>query len=114
MTPLELTEAREALHLSQKALAEVLGVHPTVVNRWERGHAKIPPYMTYTMLGIRLQNDRRGSAPRVDILGTASLRDGGFQVDPFLELAPDFYARLQDQFDGQRVQVVITRGADAY
>ena len=53
MTPSEFTAAREALHLSQRALAEVLGVHPNVVNRWERGGAKIPPYMTYTLLGVK-------------------------------------------------------------
>lgn len=53
MTPLEFTEAREALHLNQRQLSEVLGIHPNVVNRWERGSAKIPPYMWYTLLGIK-------------------------------------------------------------
>jgi len=45
MTPTELTEARESLHLTQRKLAEVLGVHPNLINRWEHGKAKIPPYL---------------------------------------------------------------------
>jgi transcriptional regulator with XRE-family HTH domain len=45
MTPTELTAAREAMRLSQRALAERLGVHPNMVNRWERGTAKTTPYL---------------------------------------------------------------------
>lgn len=52
-TPADLTAAREALHLSQKSLAEVLGIHPTIVNRWERGRAKIPPYLWLALNGIQ-------------------------------------------------------------
>ncbi len=55
MTPIELTGARESLHLSQRALAEVLGIHPTIINRWERGHAKIPPYLGFALVGIQQQ-----------------------------------------------------------
>jgi DNA-binding transcriptional regulator YiaG len=54
MTPLEFTEARESLHLSQVELSRVLGVHQNIVNRWERGHAKIPPYMNWALSGITL------------------------------------------------------------
>jgi hypothetical protein len=32
----------------------VLGIHPNIVNRWERGHAKIPPYMNWALSGITL------------------------------------------------------------
>jgi DNA-binding transcriptional regulator YiaG len=53
VTPTELTAARESLHLSQVELARVLGIHPTILNRWEHGRAKIPPYMTYTLLGVK-------------------------------------------------------------
>jgi ribosome-binding protein aMBF1 (putative translation factor) len=45
VTPAELTQAREALGLSQVELAQQLGVHPTMVNRWERGRAKMAPYL---------------------------------------------------------------------
>lgn len=36
----ELTEAREKADLSQKALADILGVDPVCVNRWEHGDSK--------------------------------------------------------------------------
>lgn len=46
MTPAELTDYRaSALRMTQVALAEVLGIHPTILNRWEKGRAKIPPYL---------------------------------------------------------------------
>lgn len=35
-----LTTAREAADLSQKALADILGVDPVSVNRWEHGDSK--------------------------------------------------------------------------
>ena len=35
-----LTTAREAAELSQKALADILGVDPVSVNRWEHGDSK--------------------------------------------------------------------------
>lgn len=35
-----LTNAREAADLSQKALADILGVDPVSVNRWEHGDSK--------------------------------------------------------------------------
>lgn len=56
MTPAELTEARQQLHLSQVELSRVLGIHPTILNRWEKGHAKIPPYLHLALLGIRKVN----------------------------------------------------------
>ena len=41
MTPAELRAAREALGLSQKALAKRLGVAQTSVLRWESGARRI-------------------------------------------------------------------------
>lgn len=52
MTPDELTQARESLHLNQAELARVLGIHPNIVNRWERGRAKIPPYLKLAFEGL--------------------------------------------------------------
>ena len=34
------TAAREAAELSQKALADILGVDPVSVNRWEHGNSR--------------------------------------------------------------------------
>jgi DNA-binding XRE family transcriptional regulator len=58
MTPAELTAARASLHLSQIELSRILGVHANVVNRWERGGAKIPPYLHLALDGIRLASDK--------------------------------------------------------
>lgn len=41
MTPNELRARRQALGLSQKALAERLGVPQATVSRWETGHHRI-------------------------------------------------------------------------
>lgn len=41
MTPAELRAAREALGLSQRALAERLGVPQATVSRWETGQHPI-------------------------------------------------------------------------
>lgn len=41
----EIKALRERLHLTQKALAKVVGVEPNTVARWERGEAKVPPPM---------------------------------------------------------------------
>lgn len=41
MTPTDLKTAREALGLSQRALAERLGVSKDTLNRWERGRQGI-------------------------------------------------------------------------
>jgi transcriptional regulator with XRE-family HTH domain len=56
MTPAELTEARKSLGLSQVELAKVLGIHPTMLNRWEHGKAKIPPYLWLALKGISRVN----------------------------------------------------------
>jgi len=55
MTPADLTAARESLRLSQRDLAGVLGIHPNILNRWENGKAKIPPYLHLAMIGVAFQ-----------------------------------------------------------
>lgn len=52
MTPVELTKARNALHLSQAELARVLGVAANTVNRWEAGLRAIPSYLALALDGI--------------------------------------------------------------
>lgn len=52
MTPAELTAARKELRLSQHELAGWLGVPPNRISQWERGKARIPPYMYLTMIGV--------------------------------------------------------------
>lgn len=41
----EIKALRERLHLTQKALAQAVGVEPNTVARWERGEVKISPAM---------------------------------------------------------------------
>lgn len=49
MTPSDLRVARLALGLTQKGLAERLGVTPTQVARWERGESGWAPYLELAM-----------------------------------------------------------------
>jgi DNA-binding transcriptional regulator YiaG len=55
VTPRQLTEVREALHLSQIELARQLGVAANTVNRWEAGTRKIPPYLWLALEGLQHQ-----------------------------------------------------------
>ena len=45
MKSTEIKALRERLHLTQKALAEAVGVEPNTVARWERGEVTISPAM---------------------------------------------------------------------
>lgn len=56
VTASQLTEAREALHLSQAELARQLGVAANTVNRWEAGTRKIPPYLWLALEGLNHQH----------------------------------------------------------
>jgi transcriptional regulator with XRE-family HTH domain len=49
MTAPELRAALKSLHLSQRSLAERLGVDPTTVNRWAVGKAPVPQYAAYVL-----------------------------------------------------------------
>lgn len=60
MTPAELVERRNVLHLSQAELARRLGVAANTVNRWEAGTRTIPPYLDLTLDGIQHQHIRAG------------------------------------------------------
>jgi DNA-binding transcriptional regulator YiaG len=44
VTPAQLSELRNRLGLSQAQLAELLGVHPLTVSKWERGLLQPSPY----------------------------------------------------------------------
>lgn len=57
MSPDELKRHREAMKLSQQALADELGVHMMTVSRWERGARAIPEPVA--RLVERLATDRR-------------------------------------------------------
>lgn len=59
MTPSEITRAREDLGLTQRALAEHLGVAANTVNRWEAGTAIPPPYLPLVFEAMLC---RKGSA----------------------------------------------------
>ena len=45
MKSTEIKALRERLHLTQKTLAEAVGVEPNTVARWERGEVKVSPAM---------------------------------------------------------------------
>lgn len=49
----DLRKIRKGLDLTQKQLAEMLGVAENTVARWERGELKIPPYLHLAMKQIR-------------------------------------------------------------
>jgi DNA-binding transcriptional regulator YiaG len=55
MTPAEITRAREELHLTQRALAERLGVSANTVNRWEAGTVTPPAYLRIVFDGLACQ-----------------------------------------------------------
>lgn len=44
MTPSEIVAIRQRLGWSQGQLAQVLGVHPLTISRWERGHGAPSPH----------------------------------------------------------------------
>ena len=52
MTGPELKSAREALGMTQTALAEVLGKHSNTIARYERGDLEIPPYIALAVKGL--------------------------------------------------------------
>lgn len=55
MTPAEITRAREDLGLTQRALAEHLGVAANTVWRWQAGTAIPAPYLSLAFEGLRFR-----------------------------------------------------------
>ena len=49
MTAPELRAALKSLNLSQRSLAERLGVEPATVNRWATGNVPVPQYAVYVL-----------------------------------------------------------------
>lgn len=52
LTASELQTARDALGLSQAALARLLGVHIMTVSMWERGRANAPAWLALALAAI--------------------------------------------------------------
>jgi transcriptional regulator with XRE-family HTH domain len=46
MTGKQLRERRKAMGLTQEQLADILGVSPNTIARWERGEMKIPSFLS--------------------------------------------------------------------
>ena len=44
MTPSEIRQLRNALHMTQAQFAQLLGVHSLTVSKWERGLLEPSPY----------------------------------------------------------------------
>ena len=59
MTPTEIKAWREERGLSQREMADVLGVRQATVSRWESGERTPPPYLRLAleMLDTTEEND---------------------------------------------------------
>lgn len=62
MLPEEIREIREGLDLTQTQLANLLGVHPLTVSKWERGVLKPSPHQQ-----AMLQSFRKATKNKPDI-----------------------------------------------
>ncbi len=52
LTPEKLNRWRYARRVSQKRLAELLGMAPATINNWENGHTRIPPWLDLCLIGM--------------------------------------------------------------
>jgi len=57
MEPKELKQWREKNRYSQSQLAEVLGVIPISVSRWERGEREIPSFLHLALNYLELKGE---------------------------------------------------------
>lgn len=55
--PAEVTAWREHRRYSSAALAELLGVHPRTVRRWERGETPVPAWLRHALAGLDAAGD---------------------------------------------------------
>jgi transcriptional regulator with XRE-family HTH domain len=62
LTAPEFRAALKSLNLSQRSLAERLGVAVSTVNRWAQGKAPVPQYAVYA---LSLLAERRDIAARL-------------------------------------------------
>lgn len=69
MTPQEITRARENLGLTQRALAEYLGVAANTVNRWQAGTATPAPYLGLALEALAFRQLAASQALARSILG---------------------------------------------
>lgn len=53
MTPTEVSAVRTQLNLSQVQLAQLLGVHPLTVSKWERGLLVPTPHQSALLQSFR-------------------------------------------------------------
>lgn len=68
MTPADLKQTRESLHISQAELARQLGVAANTVNRWEAGTRAIPPYLPLALAGIECSGQRTLTAEHMRLV----------------------------------------------
>jgi DNA-binding transcriptional regulator YiaG len=55
LTPADLTAWRETHALTKKGLAQMLGVQPLAVSRWEAGTRAIPPFLPLALAELARQ-----------------------------------------------------------
>lgn len=58
MTPADLRARRDALKLSQRQLAELLGVSKSTVSHWEIGEQKIPRYLDLALQTLEQSHEK--------------------------------------------------------
>lgn len=58
----EFADIRWRLKMNQKRLAEILAVHPTTVNRWERGAQHISRIVELAMRGLLCEQECRAAS----------------------------------------------------
>ena len=52
MTKDDFSDAREGLGLTQRALADALGMSPTTIGQYEHGRHTVPRYVELAMLAL--------------------------------------------------------------
>lgn len=57
----EFADTRWRLKVNQKRLAEILDVHPTTVNRWEKGAEPIRRIVDLAMRGLLCEQECRAA-----------------------------------------------------
>ncbi len=69
MTPAQLKQLRESFDLTQKQMADILGIHPNALQRMEYGTSRIPKYIKHYALSLTALNENRLFKKHIGIIG---------------------------------------------
>lgn len=59
VTNRDIADLRESLGFSQAQFAQLLGVHPLTVSKWERGILKPSPHQTALLMSFRTAREKK-------------------------------------------------------